>query len=89
MRRQFQLGIPDPDAVEQFVRAAGRKSTMPWQGPPPDMVEVQLNVRLPWKIMAMLDWLSLMKGHAKKDLAATALEEYLKRELQHLGVATE
>jgi len=93
---RFKAGVPklgqppaklSTPAAEAFVSGAPRKGTMPWQAPAVrDDLYVQLNVKMPEKLMLAIDWLALDQATTKRAVVELALEEYANRELKRRGL---
>lgn len=86
MNSRIKGGIPSPTAREDFIAGAPSKSTYPWKDPAlRDDVGLQLNVKLPERLMHQLGWVSFHTKRTKVEIVKDALEIYLKRELLAMG----
>ena len=83
---------------DEFIAAAtagqpGRKAhtveqELPWLDPRVrDDLRVQLNVKLPEKLVLQRDWLAARLNLKKQDILEIALKTWVQGELQKLGLA--
>ena len=69
-------------------RAPGEE--YPWHMPMVrDDLRVQLNAKLPERLMVKVDWLSRRLGVKKQDMIETALREWAQARLRELGIEDE
>lgn len=72
--------------LDAFVSGARGKATHPWLEPHVRTdLHVQLNVKMPEKLMLQIAWLAAEIGEPKRGVVEAALEEYAARELKRRG----
>lgn len=85
-------------SADEFIAGAtaaqpGRKGhiveqELPWLDPRVrDDLRVQLNVKLPEKLVVQRDWLAARLNLKKQDILEIALKTWVQEELQKLGLA--
>ncbi|WP_431860102.1 hypothetical protein [Azospirillum sp.] len=79
--------VPAHDPAADFIAAAPGKSAYPWQAPYlRDDVRKQLNVDMPEKLLAKVEWLVKQLDTSKRLLVERALEELVEREFRERGI---
>ena len=86
-----------PASAEDFV--AGATATppvapasppaafLPWTDPKVrDDLRVQVNVKLPDKLLVQRDWLAAQLGMSKQEAIETALRQWVRAELKKMGI---
>jgi hypothetical protein len=88
---RFKGGIPSPGATQEeaqsFIAGAPGKTTFPWQNPRvrDDMMRA-LNIEVTEPVKLKLDWLAYNTKTPKRLMVQAALEAYIKREFDRLGI---
>jgi hypothetical protein len=85
-----------PLSPDEFVAGATAKPTpepipsdhdLPWLNPRVrDDLRVQVNAKLPEKLIIQRDWLAARLGLKKQDIIETALAAWVRTELDKLGI---
>ena len=87
-----------PPSVEEFVAGATaavpappaprpEEPGLPWLDPRVrDDLKVQVNARLPERLMVQRDWLAHRLGLKKQDVLEVALREWVEAQLRNLGI---
>jgi hypothetical protein len=91
MPKKAQEGAPSP---EEFIAGATavpspapQADHFPWQNPRiRDDLRVQVNAKLPEKLMVQFNWLSNRLGMKKQVALETALREWTEARMKELGI---
>lgn len=82
--------IAGATAAAQPSRGAAMQSELPWLNPRVrDDLRVQVNSKLPEKLMVQRDWLAARLGMKKQDVLEVALRTWVRAELRKLGLPEE
>ena len=89
---------PAPPSPEEFIAGAtaaqlptsAAQTELPWLNPRVrDDLRVQVNSKLPEKLMVQRDWLAARLGLKKQDILEIALRAWVQAELRKLGLPEE
>jgi hypothetical protein len=93
MPKKVPAGAPSP---EEFISAATAIASprpadpLPWQDPKVrDDLRVQLNAKIPERLMIQRDWLANRLGMKKQDVLEVALRAWVADRLKKLGIKDE
>jgi hypothetical protein len=88
-----KVPVPSPDEFIAGATAArserkAAEQELPWLNPRVrDDLRVQLNAKLPEKLIVQRDWLAARLGIKKQDILEIALTRWVREELRKLGLS--
>ena len=71
----------------EFIESAPGKETYPWLDPRiRDDVLLQVNVKMPERLMAQIDWLAWQLNWPKRKVIETAMRNFVETEFRRRGI---